>query len=59
MQAAKAQYRIKNAHRDEFVTGTGPREFRSQEVLWIPSDRTPETFLFDKKCEIRVPSRED
>lgn len=50
---------MKNAHGVRLVNRTEQRELRSEGILAKPSDKTPQTFLYDKKYIIILPCRDD
>lgn len=59
VQAAKANYRIKNPLKVKLAKGNGPMELTSEDILGMPSDRTSQICLSDENYKISFPSRED
>lgn len=57
--AAQAFYRINNAQGAKLVKRNGLSEFRSEEIQGMPSDRTLQIFLFEKRYKIYSLCTED
>lgn len=53
VQSVNVYYRIKNAQKVKLVKESEPYEFKSEGILAMPSDRIPQSYLFDEKFTVK------